>query len=180
MRKILGKDFFEKKTLDIAQNLLGKYLVRHVNGKVIAEKITEVEVYVGKHDLASHSSKGKTKRTKVMFGEAGTLYVYLVYGMYWMLNIVTEEKDYPAAVLIRSTEHFKGPGVLTRELKITGKLNNKTASRKNGLWFEDREEKISLKNIKRMPRIGVAYAGPIWSKKKYRFLIKKYSARERT
>jgi len=173
MRKILGKDFFKEKTLDIAQSLLGKYLVSSIGGKVIAEKITEVEAYVGEHDLASHSSKGKTRRTEVMFGEAGILYIYLVYGMYWMLNVVTEKKGSATAVLIRSTEHFKGPGVLTRELKITGKLNNKTASRKNGLWFEDREEKILLKDIKRTPRIGVSYAGPIWSKKKYRFLIKK-------
>ena len=111
-----------------------------------------------------------------MFAEAGTIYVYFIYGMYFMLNIVTEEKDFPAAILIRATENFKGPGVLTRELGINKSLNGKVANKKTGLWFE---ETPTLKSgsrpksvgIKKSPRIGINYAGPIWSAKKYRFTL---------
>ncbi|TAL48774.1 DNA-3-methyladenine glycosylase [Patescibacteria group bacterium] len=178
MTKTLGKEFFNRKTLLVARDLIGKYLIRRLCSTsrrhygVAREKIIEVEAYVGPHDLACHSSKGKTRRTEVMFCEAGTLYVYFVYGMYWMLNVVTEEKNYPAAILIRGTEHFRRPGVLTRELKITGALNGRAARKRTGLWFEDRGEKIPQSKIKRTPRIGISYAGPIWSKKKYRFTLK--------
>lgn len=172
MKKILRKSFFNRKTVVVARDLLGKYLIRKIGKKTIAEKIVEVEAYTGSHDLACHSSKGRTKRNEVMYCEAGTLYVYFVYGMYWMLNAVTEKKSYPAAILIRGTEHFHGPGILTRELKIAGAFNGKIASKKTGLWFENRGEKINPKDIRRTPRIGVNYAGPVWSKKKLRFVLK--------
>ncbi len=171
MRKILNKKFFQRKTLLVAENLIGKYLLRKIGNKTIAEQITEVEAYIGPHDLACHSSKGRTARTEVMFCEAATLYVYLVYGMHWMLNVVTEEENYPAAILIRGTTNFKGPGVVTRKLKINKLQNGKLATKKNGLWFEDRGE--TKTKIKKTPRIGVSYAGPIWSKKKYRFVLDK-------
>src|SRR3989344_1684125 len=90
--------FFEKPTLGVARNLLGKILVRKWRGKTIKGTITETEAYCGPEDKASHASRGRTKRTEVMFGEAWTIYVYLIYGMYYCLNIVTEKKDYPAAV----------------------------------------------------------------------------------
>jgi len=156
----------------VARDLLGKYLVRKVGNKIIREKITEVEAYVGEHDLACHSSKGRTKRNEVMYGSPGTIYVYFVYGMYWMLNIVTENRC-GAAILIRSTEHYKGPGILTRELKIDKSLNGKKLGKKNGLWIESdfKMENSKLKII-RTPRIGVSYAGEIWANKKYRFLLK--------
>ncbi|HEY4490268.1 MAG TPA: DNA-3-methyladenine glycosylase [Candidatus Paceibacterota bacterium] len=179
-RKILNQEFFDRKTLVVAKDLLGKYLVRRVRlhqGYVVTkEQITEVEAYIGPHDLACHSSKGRTKRTEIMYCKAGTLYVYFVYGMYWMLNVVTEEKDYPSAILIRGTEQFKGPGVLTRELKITGELNGKPANKKTGLWFESdlsaKGGSASGGKILRLPRVGVNYAGPIWANKKYRFVLK--------
>lgn len=171
MRKILGKNFFEKDTLRIAENLLGKYLVRKIDDKEIAMKINEVEAYDGFEDKASHAHKGKTERNKVMFGEAGNWYVYLVYGMHNMLNIVTGEKDYPAAVLIRGAGDRKGPGRLTKFLKIDKKLNGKSASVGSGLWFEDRGDLVDKKKIKRTSRIGVNYAGPIWAKKDYRFVL---------
>ncbi len=171
MRKVLSKKFFRRPVLKVAPDLLGKYLVRKIGSKELAFKITEVEAYDGLKDLASHASKARTARTEVMFGESGHFYVYLCYGMYWMLNIVTGEKDYPAAVLIRGMEGYDGPGKVTRALKIDKKLNGKKAELKSGLWFEDRGVKVSKKQIKRMPRVGVAYAGPIWSKKPYRFLL---------
>lgn len=168
---ILEKSFFEKDTLEVAENLLGKYLVRKIGNKEVALKINEVEAYDGFADKASHAHKGKTERNKVMFGEAGNWYVYLVYGMHNMLNIVTGKKDYPAAVLIRGAGDIKGPGRLTKFLKIDKKLNDKKASVKTGLWFEDRGEVVDKKKIKRTSRIGVDYAGPIWTKKDYRFIL---------
>jgi DNA-3-methyladenine glycosylase len=171
MRKVLGKKFFNRKTALVAKELVGKYLVRKIGTKIMSEKIVETEAYVGPHDLASHSSRGRTPRTEVMFGEAGTIYTYFIYGVHWMLNVVTEEKNFPAAVLIRATAGARGPGVLTKKFKINKKLNGELANKKNGLWFEDHGVKVG--KVKRTPRIGVAYAGPIWSKKKYRFVLEK-------
>lgn len=174
MRKILSKDFFNRKTALVAQELLGKFLVRKIGRRTLANMITETEAYVGPHDLASHSSKGKTSRTKVMFQDAGTIYIYLVYGMYEMLNIVTEKKGYPAAVLIRGTKNAHGPGILTKKFKIDRKLNGKILSKKIGLWIEDRPTSSRLRGMKttKTPRIGVSYAGPVWSEKKLRFVLK--------
>ena len=168
--KTLPHSFFQRKTLTVARDLVGKYLVRQANNKTLREEIIEVEAYVGPHDLASHASKGKTRRTGIMFREAGTIYVYFVYGMHWMLNIVTEKKDFPAAILIRATRNFKGPGRVTKGLTIDKKLNGHKLSRKTGLWIET-DEKISHRKISRTARIGVSYAGPIWSQKPYRFIL---------
>jgi DNA-3-methyladenine glycosylase len=174
----LSKKFFERRTLVVARELLGKYLVRRVRRHrgytAIKEKITEVEAYVGPHDLACHSSRGRTKRNGPMYAKAGTIYIYFTYGMHWMLNIVTERKDFPAAVLIRGTENYKGPGILTRELKIDKKLNGKMLGKKSGLWItESSGASGEVGKIRRLPRVGVAYAGPIWSQKKYRFGLEK-------
>ncbi len=170
---MLPQSFFKRKTLLVAKELIGKTLVRKVDGKVIRQTITETEAYIGPHDLASHSSKGRTKRTEPMFGPAGTIYVYFTYGMHWMLNIVTEEKDFPAAVLIRGTSEVSGPARLTKYLKIDKKLNGKMLSKKSGLWIES-NLKIENRKLKilRLPRVGVPYAGP-WAQKLYRFVLKK-------
>jgi DNA-3-methyladenine glycosylase len=167
---VLKKEFFAQKTLCVAKDLIGCYLCIKNNDKTHRLLITETEAYIGPHDLASHSSKGRTRRTEVMFDEPGTLYIYFVYGMYYMLNVVTEKKDYPAAVLIRGAGIYNGPGKLTTALSITKDLNGKKAQKKNSLWFESRDSNQKLK-IKKTPRIGVLYAGPIWSKKHYRFIL---------
>lgn len=169
--KTLPSTFFNKKTLKVAQELLGKTLVRKVDGKIIRQKIVETEAYVGPQDLASHSSRGKTPRNEIMFREAGTIYVYFTYGMHWMLNIVTEQKDYGSAVLIRGTEAVSGPARLTKSLKIDKKLNGQKLGRKSGLWIEE-GEKILGKNILQTARIGVDYAKDGWNKKPYRFVLK--------
>ncbi len=171
-RIVLTKKFFEQSTLTVARDLLGKFLV--IDGKVVM--ITEVEAYDGYEDKASHASKGKTERTAVMFGAAGYWYVYLIYGMYHMLNIVTGQKDYPAAILIRGAvdedgKKYDGPGKLTKTLKITKKFNNLPANKKTGLYIEDRGVKIAKNKIKKSARIGVNYAGPVWTKKEYRFYL---------
>ena len=98
----LKREFFNRDTVVVAQELLGKYLVRKINGKIVKFRITETEAYCGSKDLACHASKGMTPRTKVMFGPPGHAYIYLIYGMYYCLNIVTEKEGYPAAVLIRA------------------------------------------------------------------------------
>jgi len=184
-----GRKFFSRNTVIIAQDLLGKYLVRRVDNKIIRAKITETEAYCGPNDLANHASKGLTPRTKVMFGPPGHAYIYLIYGMYHCLNIVTEKKGYPAAVLIRGCElipppnlKFKifnlkllkkridGPGKLCRELKIDKGLNGKDICISKELWIED-GERVSAKLIRKSKRVGVDYAGK-WKDKLWRFMIK--------
>ena len=190
MRKVLIPLFFNRPTLRVAKELLGKFLVRRIGDKKISGMITEVEAYVGPKDKASHASRlwrgslaslrgrsgpraarGRTERTKVMFGKLGYWYVYLIYGMYHCLNIVTEKENYPAAILIRSVENVKGPGRICRKFKIDKKYNEKPASRRMGLWIEDRGVKINPRNILRGKRIGVDYAGK-WKDKPWRFFIK--------
>jgi DNA-3-methyladenine glycosylase len=175
MRKIIGKEFFNRDTRIVARELLGAFLIRKINGKELAVQITETEAYDGLSDLASHASRGKTSRTQVMFGHPGNFYVYLCYGVHEMLNVVTREDGYPAAVLIRggvveSGLKLDGPGKLTKFLDIDRKLNNVSADRLNGLWFEDRGAIVS-RRIQKLPRVGVAYAGPVWSAKKWRFAL---------
>lgn len=187
----LAKKFFREKTERVARELLGKILVRRIGQKIIAGLITETEAYVGPEDLASHAAKGKTNRTKVMFREAGVWYVYLIYGFYYCLNIVTEEKDYPSAVLIRALEPLEGikymkqrrktdvltnltsgPGKLCQALKIDKTFNNASAVEKKSLLFiEDQGIKISSKNIIKTKRVGVDYAGE-WKDKLLRFYLK--------
>jgi DNA-3-methyladenine glycosylase len=171
VRKILPKKFFNRSALVVAEELLGKYLVSTLTGKEEAFMIIETEAYNGIEDLASHASKGKTLRTEVMFGEAGRFYIYLIYGMYYMLNIVTDKVEYPSGVLIRGVEGINGPGKLTKKLGITKQIKSLEARKESGLWFEDRGVMIDSKNIIKTPRIGVDYAGPIWAKKEYRFFI---------
>lgn len=199
MKKILPQNFFDRPVLAVARDLLGKYIVRKIGGKEIVVMITEVEAYNGFKDKASHASpvrgrllhglgkngriadlarasngasRGKTERNKVMFGPAGCFYVYFTYGMHWMLNVVTGPKNYPAAVLIRGTKEVIGPARLTKFLKIDKIFNSKKAEPKTGLWFEDRGIAIKPQSIIKTERIGVVYAGPTWSKKKYRFLLR--------
>jgi len=105
--KIL-RSFYEQSTVDVARQLLGKYLVRkHPDGTTVG-RIVETEAYIGPQDKACHASRGRTPRTEIMFGPAGHAYVYFVYGFHYMLNIVTEGKDFPAAVLIRAVEPLRG------------------------------------------------------------------------
>ncbi|MCL5017508.1 MAG: DNA-3-methyladenine glycosylase [Patescibacteria group bacterium] len=172
MKKLLTENFFgSKNTAKIARDLLGKFLIRKTGKETVVYMITETEAYDGFSDKASHAHRGITERNKIMFGEAGRWYVYFTYGMHFMLNIVTGPTDYPAAVLIRGIEGTNGPARLTKKLKIDKKLNGAPATRKSGLWIEDRGIKIRSKQIKTASRVGVDYAGPVWSKKKLRFFI---------
>src|ERR1700724_3278922 len=133
--------------------------------------VIETEAYEGTHDLASHSSRGRTPRTEVMFGPAGRFYVYRVYGLHWMLNIVTGEVGDAAAVLIRGIEGTSGPGRAAAALGIDGSFNGCEAAPATGLWFEEPERPPRKSRISRTARIGVDYAGAIWAAKKLRFVL---------
>jgi DNA-3-methyladenine glycosylase len=172
---ILSKRYFNRPTLTVTRSLIGKYLVReNGTGEVMAGKIIEAEAYIGPEDLACHASKGRTARTEVLFGPPGMSYVYLIYGMYHMLNVVTERVGSPAAVLIRAIEVngqlIDGPGKLCRELGIDRSLNRLDMTNGRFLWFEDRGVRVPSKKIGTFPRIGVDYAGK-WAKKPWRFRL---------
>ncbi|MEK7509334.1 MAG: DNA-3-methyladenine glycosylase [Patescibacteria group bacterium] len=174
MARVLGEKFFMRSADRVAPDLLGKILVRQRGGETKRYRIIETEAYEGPLDKASHASRGRTARTEVMFGPPGRWYVYFIYGMYEMLNIVTGPKDHPGAVLIRAVkiDHtlVDGPGKLTKELRITRALNAKKAVPENGVWIEDAKPVVE-KGIERTPRIGVAYAEE-WAKKPWRFVLK--------
>jgi DNA-3-methyladenine glycosylase len=169
---VLEEDFFNRPVVEVARDLLGMNLcVRQKKDQVIKMTINETEAYDGEEDLACHASKGKTPRNQVMYGVPGVIYLYLCYGMHWLLNIVCEKKGYPAAVLLRGTLEVNGPGRLTKKLGIDGQLNRKRAVYSNGLWFEQGD--LVKKEIQTGPRIGVNYAGEYWAKKPYRFWFSK-------
>jgi DNA-3-methyladenine glycosylase len=173
---LLGRAFFERPADLVARELLGKALVRRIGGNPIALAISETEAYLGPHDLACHAARGRTPRTEVMYGPPGTLYVYFVYGLHWMLNVVTGPQGYPAAVLIRAAGHISGPARLTTALVIDGALNGRIADPQSGLWFERR---APAGNVIATPRIGVGYAGPRWSARKLRFVLREPDNRAR-
>jgi DNA-3-methyladenine glycosylase len=133
--------------------------------------ITEVEAYDGERDLACHASKGRTKRTEVMYQPGGIWYVYLCYGVHEMLNLVTGPRDYPAAVLIRAVNGVSGPGRLTRHLQVDRQLNGRPAHPESGLHLADTGVVVPARHIRAGPRIGVDYAGPVWSRKPWRFTL---------
>ncbi len=168
---MLNSNFFKRDVLSVAPELLGKFLVKKEKEKEIKMIITEVEAYDGEQDKACHASKGSTGRVEVMYGPAGVWYVYLVYGMYHMLNVVTGEIDYPSAVLIRGTKEVSGPGRLSKALSIDKGFNNKDLSKETGLWIEEGLF-VPSEEIVRTSRIGVSYAKE-WADKPYRFIWKK-------
>lgn len=168
-KKILAKQFFKKSAVEIAPTLLGKYLVKEGEGGLM---INDVEVYYGFHDKASHAHKGQTDRNKIMFSEGGFWYVYLIYGMYEMLNLVTGKSGHPEAILIRGAGKYDGPGKLTKSIGIDRSFNNKEVSNESGLWIEDRGVKVRKNEIIRKKRVGINYAGEKWKNKDWRFVYK--------
>lgn len=170
---ICSPSFFNRPTLEVLPELLGKYLIRKKGRTEYSGFITEAEAYIGFEDKACHAAKGKTERTKIMFEPAGTWYVYLCYGVHWMLNIVTEKKDFPAAILIRgvqSQHHYAGPGKLTKAFQIDHSFNGKRATFQEGLWIEDRNLKIAPSDIKKGERIGIHVSGE-WQHKLWRYYL---------
>ncbi len=152
----LTADFFARDVLEVAPALVGKLLIRTLpDGREVRARVTETEAYRGEADTACHASHGRTKRSEVLYHAPGTIYVYLCYGIHWMLNLVTGETDQPQAVLIRACEDLPGPGRLTKALGITGELNDTDITLSPLLRVEDDGAEV---NITQDKRVGINYA----------------------
>ena len=171
MGTVLGGEFFGRDGAIVARELLGKYLCVETPRGVEARMIVETESYHGADDRASHASRGRTPRNAPMFGPPGHWYVYLVYGMHEMLNVVTGKDGEPSAVLIRSVEGIEGPGRLTRGMGITRSVNARPVGVTTGVWIENRGVRVPASRVARTPRIGVAYAGE-WAALPLRFVLR--------
>lgn len=170
----LDRDFYDRDTVVVARELLGKLLVHQTPSGRRIGRITEVEAYVGEHDLAAHSRRGVTPRTEVMFGPPGHAYVYLIYGMHHCLNVVTEASGKGCAVLLRALEPVsgialdtRGPGLLCKALDVN--LANNRADLCDGPLFIAADD-YALGGIEETARIGVHYAGE-WAQAPLRFLL---------
>jgi DNA-3-methyladenine glycosylase len=180
MPRRLGRSDFDRPTLRVARDLLGKYLVRSHRGRRRVAMIAEVEAYKGPADLAAHTAGGRrTARVEPLYGHGGTAYVYLCYGIHWLLNFSTAGHGRPEGVLIRGVlagpegaeKPVIGPGNVTRHLGIGKALDGTDATRSRELWIEDRGGRIPAHRVRIGPRIGVDYAGPHWAAKPWRFRI---------
>ena len=172
----LPRKFYDRDTVEVAHALLGKCLVHASGGVERVGRIVEVEAYLGPHDLAAHSAKGLTPRTKPMFGPPGHAYVYLIYGIYHCMNVVTQPEGVASAVLLRALEPVKnvdgrtqGPGLLCRALHID-KAQNGHDLQSDDLYIADPGSHRRLTIVKR-PRVGVDYAGH-WARRLLRFYVK--------
>lgn len=212
--KRLTRSFYIRPAITVAKDLLGKYIIRKIGKITLSGKIIETEAYVGPKDRASHAYNGKrTKRNEAEFLEGGYIYIYLVYGMYWQLNITTDGADKPECVLIRAVEPIiqndkisnlsargevrqerqfpvsrripkskisktkqikkltDGPGKLCRWMKLDKSFYAEDLARSKRIWLEDRGDRIQPSSAKSTARIGIDYAGPYWSKRKWRFVL---------
>lgn len=172
----LPRPFYDRDTVTVAQELLGKHLVHVVAGVERVGRIVEVEAYLGPHDLAAHSARGLTQRTKVMFGPPGYAYVYLIYGMHWCMNVVTQAEGQASAVLLRAVEPVKniegrtqGPALLCKAMGIDGTLNGHDLLG-DDLFVRDAPSPSPIRIVKK-PRIGVDYAGH-WARRLLRFYVR--------
>jgi DNA-3-methyladenine glycosylase len=172
----LPRDFYDRDTIVVAQELLGKHLVHVVDGVARVGRIVETEAYLGPHDLAAHSAKGLTDRTRVMFGPPGHAYVYLIYGMHWCMNVVTQAEGTASAVLLRALEPVRnlegrtqGPALLCKALGID-KRHNGHDFLSDDLYIAAPAREPPIRIVKR-PRIGVDYAGH-WARRLLRFYVK--------
>jgi DNA-3-methyladenine glycosylase len=189
--KPLSRNFFSRPTRTVAQELLGCLLVRHLNGHRLSGIIVEAEAYIGEKDLACHAKAGKTSRTQVMYGPAGFSYVYFTYGMHWMLNVVTENEEFPAAVLIRAIQPIEGveamqrlrggkkvpdlcngPAKLTQALNITRAQNWLDLCQPSSGISIEAHTKFPSRTLSAGPRIGLGNTPEPWKSKPWRYLVK--------
>ena len=164
----LTREFYTRDVLEVAPELIGKKLVRRSNGQITFYYIVEVEAYRGEEDEASHARFGKTSRNSIMFANGGLVYVYLIYGMYWMLNIVTGENGKAQAILIRGLRGFDGPGKLTKALGIDKSFYGEDLDKSDRLWIETHFEKPAIIH---KSRIGIDYAGEPWKSIAWRYIL---------
>jgi DNA-3-methyladenine glycosylase len=164
----LNSDFYTHDALWVARHLLGKTIVRlNDEGCESRYRITQTEAYLGEEDEACHASKGRTPRTEIMYAQGGKVYVYLIYGMYWMLNVVTGSFNHPEAVLIRGIDSIIGSGKVGRELKINKSFYGEDLLDSSRIWIEDTP---TSEKFDTFPRVGVDYAGDDWKYKHWRFV----------
>ena len=166
----INREFFLRDAVSVAQILPGMEIVMDEGSARQQYMITETEAYLGENDKACHASKGRTRRTEVMYLEGGHLYIYFVYGMHWMMNIVTGPAGYPQAVLIRGAASFEGPGRVTRNMGINGSFNGEDLTTSRRIWLEDEGYRPE---VTAGPRIGINYAGEPWVSKPWRYIITK-------
>lgn len=166
MASRLNVDFYCRDVLTVAPELIGTVLVRSSGGMESRFVITETEAYRGEEDQASHARFGRTSRNAVMYGKGGIVYVYLIYGMHWMLNVVTGPENQAQAVLIRGLSGLEGPGVLTRALSIDRSFYGEDLTVSERIWVE---EASFFPPVIRTPRIGIQYAGEPWKSNPWRF-----------
>jgi len=162
--KRLSYDFFHRHALEVAPDLVGKLLVY----KGQALRISETEAYCGEQDTACHASKGRTKRTEVLYADAGTIYIYLCYGIHWLMNVITGDIDDPQGVLIRACVEANGPGKLTKRLGITGELNQDSIVDSKQLWIADDGFQCTVRIDK---RVGIGYASQEDQDRLWRFIL---------
>lgn len=164
MAKPIGKKFYVRSALDVAKDLLGCFIIRKIGSKEIRAKITDVEAYIGEDDLACHASKGRTTRSEILYGSGGNAYVYLIYGMYNILNVVVEKKDFPAGIMIRAVQiegvdykKTNGPGKVCKVLNIDRSFNNHDMTLGKKIWIE-KGGTIPKRSVVAAKRIGIDYA----------------------
>lgn len=172
MKRIGDLSFYSQTALELAPLLLGQYLCVRRGGETRRLKITETECYMGTDDLACHASKGRTPRTEVLFGRGGTAYVYLIYGIHNLFNVVCGAKGSPEAVLIRCCEGYEGPGKLTKFLGIDRSLNRADLLTSEEIWLEGDGLRYGYFT---KPRVGVDYAGEYWSGIEWRFVLNEHA-----
>jgi len=165
----LTKPFYSRPATELAPLLLGKLLCREISGETIKRRITETECYYGETDTACHARRGRTERTQVMYGAGGIAYIYLCYGIHYLLNVVTGGEGHPQAVLIRGVEGAGGPGLLTKALLIDRTLNGRELCKANGLWIEDDGFIAEYTAAK---RVGIGYASEEDRNRLWRYIIK--------
>lgn len=174
--KRLKRNFYIRPTLRVAKELLGKYIVRKIGRKKLEGKIIETEAYIGPKDRASHAFGGKiTPRNRAEYFIGGHIYIYLVYGMYWQLNISTFKAGKPECLLIRALDCGKltdGPGKVCQYLKLDKSFYGEDLTQSRRIWLEDRGVKVKSSQILATKRIGIDYAGPYWRARKWRFVLK--------
>jgi DNA-3-methyladenine glycosylase len=169
MHERLEREFYRRDVLEVAPGLLGKRLVTlGPDGEKSMYTITETEAYRGGEDRACHASKGRTPRTEVMFRDGGFVYMYLIYGMYWMMNVVTASEGVPQAALIRGLREASGPGRLTRLIGVDNGYYGEDLVTSRRMWIE---ESGTSPGFTTGPRVGVDYAGEPWKDMPWRFLI---------
>ena len=179
-RTRLTRASFNQPTLRVSRDLLGKFIVRRHRGRELTAMITEVEAYKGPKDRAAHTFGGRrTARVEPLYADGGTAYVYLVYGIHWLLNFSTAGAGNPEGVLIRGVltadaakpRLLSGPGRVTAYLRIDRRLDHVDATRSAVMWLEDRGIRIAARRIRTGARVGIDYAGEYWAARRWRFWI---------